>query len=231
VSDPTDPQLGPEQEAEVRRLLAGARHDEPVPHEVAARLDRVLADLVGEPAREATVVRLAHRRRRVATMLLAAAAVVVGGFGVGQLLDGVGGSDSGESATSAEDAPADEESAFGGSAESEDGGGAAAEPPADAEVVRVRPATFAEDVALLRTRAVSQSSGQSGAAPDTLGEARASLAVCGPGDWGRGRYLPVQYGRAAGYVVLRRPRGDTQVADLFLCGSDRVVRSVTLPSR
>ena len=39
------PELTPEQESEVRRLLAEARHDEPIPAEVADRLDRVLADL------------------------------------------------------------------------------------------------------------------------------------------------------------------------------------------
>ena len=42
------PELTPEQESEVRRLLAEARHDEPVPADVAARLDDVLADLTRE---------------------------------------------------------------------------------------------------------------------------------------------------------------------------------------
>ena len=40
-----DGELTPEQEAEVRRLLADARHTEPMPDAVVARLDRVLADL------------------------------------------------------------------------------------------------------------------------------------------------------------------------------------------
>ena len=49
------PELTPEQESEVRRLLAEARHDEPIPVEVGDRLDRVLAGLTrdepGSPGR------------------------------------------------------------------------------------------------------------------------------------------------------------------------------------
>ena len=45
---PVTDELTPEQEAAVRRLLAEARHDEPVPAEVAARLDEVLDGLVAD---------------------------------------------------------------------------------------------------------------------------------------------------------------------------------------
>ncbi len=49
------PELTPEQESEVRRLLAEARHDVPIPTEVADRLDTVLAGLTrdepGSPGR------------------------------------------------------------------------------------------------------------------------------------------------------------------------------------
>jgi hypothetical protein len=88
----------------IRRLLAQARHDEPLPPAVAERLDGVLADLVAERAtaaagptsdpvavearddRPAEVVDLsARRRRRLGTLVAAAAAVVVAGIGVGQL--------------------------------------------------------------------------------------------------------------------------------------------------
>ena len=66
-----------------------------------------------------------------------------------------------------------------------------------------------------------------GTASQDLSSARRD--VCEPGAWGRGRYVPVSYDKAPGWLVLRKPQGDSQVADLFLCGSEVVVRSVTLP--
>ena len=77
----------------VRRLLADARHTEPMPADVAARMDDVLADLrqgssvtaevpdaepSPAPPHPVVVSLAAQRRRRVAGMLVAAAAVVVG---------------------------------------------------------------------------------------------------------------------------------------------------------
>ena len=47
----SDPELTPTEE-QVRRLLADARHTEPMPDDVAARLDGVLADLPDELASE-----------------------------------------------------------------------------------------------------------------------------------------------------------------------------------
>ena len=120
MSDPElDPDVTPEQEARLRRLLARARHDEPVPDDIAARLDRVLEQLGSEEAapgpadgrgqsdsagsttaapgphgRDAELVALASRRRRRVGVLLAAAAVVVVGLvGVGQLIDPEAGSE------------------------------------------------------------------------------------------------------------------------------------------
>ncbi|MGN0063688.1 MAG: hypothetical protein ACI379_05555 [Nocardioides sp.] len=76
----------------VRRLLADARHDAPVPDEVVARLDTTLAGLVAErdasapEPSPAPVIDLAARRRRRMTQFVAAAAVVVvAGVGVNQL--------------------------------------------------------------------------------------------------------------------------------------------------
>jgi hypothetical protein len=106
VSD--DANLTPEQEADVRRLLAEARHDDPLPPDVATRLDRVLAQLAaGDPDLDpAQVVELASRRRhRAASLLVAAAAIVAVGVGIGQVLP-TGGSDSG-SADSADAAAKD----------------------------------------------------------------------------------------------------------------------------
>lgn len=229
--------LTPDQESDVRRMLADARHTDPVPPEVAARLDRVLADLAAEPAREATVVRLADRRRRVATLLVAAAAVVVAGVGIGQVV-GDGGLESSDTATDAGEAPAAEEAAPRPANSASEGSGAGAlQNWRTTAVTRIRPGQFAEDTARLQRRAAAAQT-----ADDTDDDTRAELyggfaersardLVCEPGAWGRGVYAPVRYGGAAGYVVFRRARGDTQVADLFVCGSELAVRSVTLPSR
>ncbi|MDN4161159.1 hypothetical protein [Nocardioides abyssi] len=94
----TDDQLDPREE-EVRRRLADARHVEPVPVDVAGRLDRVLAELAAGEDVPSSVDELAVRRRRRAAGLLAAAAVVtVAGLGLGQVLPGSGGSDDSGSA-------------------------------------------------------------------------------------------------------------------------------------
>jgi hypothetical protein len=75
-----DPSLGA-----LRALLAEARVTEPVPADVAARLDATLASLRTERTARATVVPL---RRRLAPVLVAAAAVVVaaGGVGIAQVV-------------------------------------------------------------------------------------------------------------------------------------------------
>ena len=89
-----DEELTPAQAEAVRRLLAGARHDEGIPDDVAARLDAVIADLAAEgveapartdePTREAEVI--PFRRRRWPQVLVAAAAVTVFGFGIAQIV-------------------------------------------------------------------------------------------------------------------------------------------------
>jgi len=77
--------------AEVRRLLAEARPTEPMPDDVAIRMNSVLARLgnetptaPSEPSAGDVVPIAAHRRRRAAQLLVAAAAIVVGGFVVTQ---------------------------------------------------------------------------------------------------------------------------------------------------
>ncbi|MDR6174261.1 hypothetical protein QE364_000758 [Nocardioides zeae] len=103
-----DPVLDPATAAAVRRLLAEARHDEPVPPAVAARLDATLAGLRAErggstapvappalpprPGGDAPIDLAAQRRRRRGSLLLAAAAaVVVVGVG-GVVVPRLGGS-------------------------------------------------------------------------------------------------------------------------------------------
>ena len=85
--------LYPADDERIRRLLAEARHTEPMPEAVAARLDQVLADLVADraerepPEPAAAPVDLAARpARTAANLLVAAAAVVPVGFGITQVL-------------------------------------------------------------------------------------------------------------------------------------------------
>jgi hypothetical protein len=69
------------------------------------------------------------------------------------------------------------------------------------------------------------------ALPQTLDELRdAYKSTCPTTGWGHGRAVPVRYGGQPGVLVFRPVRGDTQVVDLFLCGSDRPERSITLPA-
>lgn len=114
-----DPPLSPAQEAAVRRALASAGGPEPIPVDVADRLDRVIAGLAAEradavaagaahPVAEGVVVRMdpaARRRRtRVRALLAAAAVVVAGGLGAGVLSDrGLGRSDLASSERLADD--------------------------------------------------------------------------------------------------------------------------------
>src|SRR6478735_12643701 len=71
------------QDEQVRRLLSGARHEEPMPDDVAARLDEVLAGLRDD--RPPVDIAARQRRRHVRNWVLAAAAVVVIGVGANQV--------------------------------------------------------------------------------------------------------------------------------------------------
>lgn len=225
--------LTPEEQERVRRLLVDARHTEPMPQDVAARLDRVLADLArGEEVAPVTSL-AARRRRRAATMLVAAAAVVVVGIGLGQVLGTGSGSDSSadRSVPAAQDAPGGsqaESSGAGGGADSlapSDGEGQAAKAPEFAlrEPVQVRPRHFARDA-----REVQRTLDRIGATDDT-GRA-AHPFECAPGDWGAGRLVPATYAGQPSVLVFRAVSGDTQVVDLFPCGGSEALRSITLPA-
>jgi hypothetical protein len=86
---PDDPAFDDPAFDELRALLADVRVTEPMPADVAARLDATLASLHAERATPAPVVPL---RRRLAPILAAAAvAVVIGGVGIAQLVSDTGG--------------------------------------------------------------------------------------------------------------------------------------------
>ena len=245
-----DDELTPQQSERVRRLLAEARHDEPMPDDVAARLDRVIADLADDPgarpAADAPVVRLDERRRRAGRLLLAAAVVVVGGVAVGQTLGG--GAQSGDEASrpaagQAEDqglrAPERDQASIGGDAEQAvPGDGAGSGPGAVSETrrsisklpaQRVRSDRFASDAERLRPFATGRRSVRDGALAAAPQTGSTDLDGCSPGVWGGGRYVRVSFDREAGWLVYRPPQGATQVVDLFLCGDDTAERSATLP--
>jgi hypothetical protein len=223
---------------QVRRLLADARHDAPIPAGVAARLDGVLADLAAERAAPpvpppplgppAPVVDLAARRRRRqgAAMLVAAAAVVAIGIGVGTVVDrSPGGDSAGGSAESSE-------SFDRGTAQEREAGGAA-EPsskpaPSDTlgELARVAPVpvssdTFAADAE--RYRSLSRRQQKPGAAENDHG------FDCAPADFGAGVLVPVIYDGREAVLAYRPPTDDAQVVDLLQCGTGDVVRTTTLP--
>ncbi len=231
------PDLTPDETDRVRRLLAEARHTDPVPADVAARLDRTLATLAEERReREAhPVVSLASRRRRRATQLLvAAAAVVVVGVGANQLVSGLDAS-GGDAASTSDSAGAeagggpDQPGASPPGAEEEPpeaAGGATAGPlePDAAAVgpVIVRDATFDADVLAARARAKPGRG-----APQGFDAAKA----CDDPDWAAGDRVPVRYDDAPAVLVFLAPVDGTQTVNLYTCDSATPVRSssVTAP--
>ncbi|WP_134740540.1 hypothetical protein [Nocardioides sp. 503] len=226
-------ELTPAEEERVRRLLAEARVEAPMPEDVVTRLDRVLAQLgEAEPGPDAHVVELASRRRRkVTTLLVAAAAVVAIGVGVGQVLPQAEQSDS--QASSDADAGGDP---AGGRAQAPD----AAAPEGSMErndttfdlvdgVPRVRASRFADDVARVAELQSAQASDR-----DNLPNALQSqadgdaTAICDPAAWGAGKLQLVRYDAQPAVLAFRPPMGDTQVVDLLQCGTGELLRSVTL---
>ena len=249
------PEDGPEHEPElhesplsaadderIRRLLADARHTEPVPEAVATRLDEVLAGLSAERAdqdahedRRAPVIDLAARRRRTAAnLLVAAAAVLVVGFGISQVLpNGMSGGaadrghlrrgrrapgDSADSGGGEGSRNAQPEAGPEGPAPTEYDGGAAG------KAFQIRSERFGADVRRLRTQLLQDRS-------QALVEYPAP--ECLTADVGAGEVVAATYDDAPAAIVLRSPSGDVQVVDLYLCGDAAPRRSITLtaPSR
>jgi hypothetical protein len=227
----SDEQLTPAEE-EVRRLLAETRHARPTPPDVVDRLDRVLDDLSRETDHAAPVVDLARRRRRAASLLVAAAVVGVVGIGVNQVVNSQGGAETQTSgAAESADRGADPSPTKGVPGAAESGEEPVAPAPQDAQ-------SKADLIELRRNRLAAGlvdarrglSSFDSKVLDGPASADRAAGAACGADAWGRGRFVPVSYGGTPAVVVFRRPVGDTQVAEVFLCGSAEPVRSVTLPA-
>lgn len=253
-----DPPLTPSQEAAVRRALAEAGGPEPLPEDVADRLDKVIAGLAAERAGTATVVAdpvhpesrgvvvaldpAARRRRtRVRVLLGAAAAVVAVGVGAGILSDG----GSGEGMTAAEVAES-------GPARSDDPGSAAGEsadePPASLQEKDANDATpgrgtaprrFVTDEPLREVRperlqadlvAIQHASLPHPATADYDHTTITAPAsfMCEDADYGRGYLVGVEYDARPALVAFREPMGSSQVADVLACGTGDVLHSTTL---
>ncbi|HET7734947.1 MAG TPA: hypothetical protein VFK52_03150 [Nocardioidaceae bacterium] len=120
-------ELTPDEEAEISRLLADAASPAPMPAEVSARLDDVLAGLVADREAAAPVVPL--KSRRWPQVLVAAAAVSLVGFVGANFIEqrSLGGADF---PTASSESAGDEGLATDGSA-GRDGLGSGAEVPQD----------------------------------------------------------------------------------------------------
>jgi hypothetical protein len=232
------PELTPGQEETVRRLLAQARHEEPMPAEVGERLDRVLADLSLHPLdRSATVVDLAARRRRrnATGLLVAAAAVIVGGFMVGQVID-VGGSDS-ASDSGADSAVARDQSAGGQALRSSGAAGDAQEDAAPEAATKAEPLQLtSENLQRDIERQLKQggTAANLDAAPQHLSPSYAveySCAPASPSAYGDGALFPAFYDGVPTVLALRPVTGGSQEAQVLECGTGTTVRSVTVPAR
>lgn len=232
----TEPELTPAQDDEVRRLLAGARHDDPVPDDVAERLDRVLAGLVDEPVPEAPVTPLHTRRRHARSMLIAAAAVVVVGIGISQVVDQDTSSEDASPAADRNVSRAEKEvpeaGAPGEGTDSSSGQAAEAapDPQAVTELLRLRPDRLAQDVRVVQDRSAALDTRAGSLSASRLSANAAAGVICASDAWGKGTFVPVRYDGTPAVLVFRRAEGDTQVAELFLCGDRDPVRTVTLPA-
>ncbi len=242
MTDSPDSPDSPEIE-EVRRLLADARHDEPMPDDVVARMDDVIGglrdsplDSADEPAatpaeRGDNVVPLAaHRRRRAAGMLVAAAAIVVGGVVVAQNIPssssssesaGTAGSvaaqDNGQPSRSPEKSPGPRSQRRSALAQD----GQITTPVSGDGRLVIRPRSFSQD-ALAGRRLLRRNAAD-------------SLLILGIGSCAKvptddGVVVPATYQRAPAALVYRPASGGSQVVDLYVCGNGRPVRTATLPA-
>jgi hypothetical protein len=236
------PELTPEQESEVRRLLAEARHEEPIPIDVADRLDTVLAGLSrDEPgsAGVAPVIDLAARRRRrnAAALLAGAAAVIVAGFAIGQGID-VGSNDVADTAGSS-DASADRAGEAGdakaGSPESLDGSSTtasqeAAPQPMNPQVLRLTSKHLARDLDDQLHSYAASSDAVRGLTAETF-----SVVGCTspppPNKFGLGEFYPALYDQTPAVLALRAPADGRQRADVLDCDTAHLLASVNLAPR
>jgi|1186.fasta_scaffold08179_3 hypothetical protein len=235
------PELTPGQESEVRRLLADARHDEPIPADVAERLDRVLSGLdrddPGSPG-AAPVIDLAARRRRrnAAAVLAGAAAVIVAGFAVGQVID-VGSGSSGDTAASSSDTGADRSKAAdqsGGGVglhdQSAEPSGAVPSAASTPTLLRLSSTHLERDL----SRQLDQPRPGSSAVRSPSAESYGALGCASPApasEFGPGELFPALFDDQPAVVVLRPPADGRQRADVLACHTAATLASTSIPAR
>jgi len=246
--------LTPAQSEAVRRLLAGARHDESVPDEVAARLDATLADLSAERGAESPAVSEADvipLRRRWPKVLAAAAAVTLFGFGIVQYVDntssqdGDAGRGADRDATTGEkqdlgdnlaESPSDQPATVPGTVDNKvDGWNSASLQLNDFTLTqldvkglrKLRPGTLDGDLKdLTRSGAVTESSGDAGY------DARSIAVRCGPFyTVSGGAAFAASYRRHLALVLFHPALDGVRLVEIYDCESDtprQTVRTVTL---
>lgn len=214
----------------VRRLLADARHDEPMPADVADRLHGVITSLQREddvvPLTAARDRRSAKRRPWLGAGLVAAAAAVVVGVGIGSLGGALSGGDGAESTSGAAESASD---AGGSAAESgEQAPGATTlrtDQLQDAFAARGVHALSSADLLAGVRRLVADL----GALEAPTTQPGTGGFPCAPADWGPGDLVPVLLDGAPAVLAVRPANGDERVADVLECGTGALLRSVTVP--
>ncbi|HEY0891329.1 MAG TPA: hypothetical protein VGE38_17140 [Nocardioides sp.] len=228
----------------VRRLLAEARHDEPMPADVADRLDAVLAELGAErsegepdPAVSSLAARRATRGRAWTRVgLVAAAAAVVGGVAVGQFLT-----------TSSPDASQSSTDGSAGGSVREDslteGGSLAVDPRlADAYSEQGwRPVSSQRLAADVRALVAGLPPADADSGSDSGSDSRSNSgspgalldlrAACAPAAWGPGELVPVMLDGTPAVLAVRPPDGSQRRADLLACGTGELLASVPVRQR
>jgi hypothetical protein len=234
-------ELTPAQDDAVRKLLASARHTEPAPPDVVARLDAALAALNTDRLdTRAPVVTLASRRRRTAaSLLLAAAAVVVAGVGIGQVLpsnDSASDSAGSTAAEVPESAMSDDDQMSaaedsGGSAEADSGTGSGTdEKQSDSQMRTQSGAAAASPLATIEltsdARLKPQVRALRPAAPFTSSYSADPACVLEPD--AVGDHVSVTFDGDPGVLIYSAPVAGLQQVELYLCGQPGAVRSLRL---
>jgi hypothetical protein len=218
---------------DLRALLAEARVVEPVPDDVAARLDATLASLRAEWAASAPVVPL---RRRLGPILAAAAAVIVvvgGGFGITQTLHQSSGQDSRHATAADKASSADAGADAGGSTT-----GSAAAP-----VLAFTTSGFAREVAGLGAARLTGLPGTTATAGDSVSRAPApthgespyeaaapqgARSCAGPALPGT-RSIPIILDGHPAALVVHPVSAGRELVEAWSCDGTERLASTTLP--
>lgn len=233
----SEPDLNPARDESVRALLAAAKHTEPAPAHVVARLDETLAGLVSERREvRAPVVTLASRRRRTAsTVLLAAAAAVVFGVGVTQFVPSIGesGQDSGASSPESlqDQSTTQSEETAGAQSDSPESPGTALDQSqlSTRETAPVPSATDADTGALSSTTGLKPQVRR--LRPEAASTSSLSTEDCLVDPVDHEDVVSITYDGRPGALVYQPAVAGRQLVDVYLCGDADPVRSLRLRAR